>query len=125
MVFFLSSCCKPIVEISTLYNNSTNDEIELRVYNNGSFNTDYVKPKSLTNAFLASHQYGIFADSITVFVNGKYQQTHYAASFKKSSNEPQFVSFEDPKNLLNFVNYQKTIEELSCNSSRTKYIYNF
>lgn len=124
-LLLLASCCKPIIETQTLYYNTTDNKIELRAFNKGVFNTSLIEPKSTTIAFFVSLDLGIPVDSVIVIINGKYEQTHYAVGITKPIVIGKVFEFENPKNLLNFANYQKSIEELSCNGSRTKYIYTF
>ena len=125
IVLLLASCCKPIIETQTLYNNTTDNKIELRAFNKGVFNTSFIEPKSTTIAFFVSLDLGISVVSVMLLINGKHEQTHYAVGIRKPVVIGKVFEFENPKNLLNFANYQKSIEELSCNGSRTKYIYTF
>lgn len=124
LVLFLSSCCKAIFETKTLYSNTTDNNIEIRTYNKGEFNTSFIDAKSVTIASFISYDYGISVDSLRLFINGVYQQTHYAAGIKKSVSS-NVVLFEDAKNLLNFANYQMTIKKLSCDGRQTTYTYSF
>lgn len=124
-LLLLASCCKPIIETQTLYNNTTDNKIELRAYNKGLFNTSFIEPKATTIAFFVSLDLGIPVDSVMLLVNGKHEQTHYAVGVRKPVVIGKVFEFENPKNLLNFANYQKTVEQLSCGGSLTKYVYTF
>lgn len=124
-ILFLTSCCKPVIEEQTLYHNTTDKKIELRAYNKGLFNTSFIEPNVTTMAYFVSAERGIAVDSILLFIDNKLSETHYSVSIKKPVAANSIFGFEDPKNLINFANYQKTVEQLSCNGRITKLVYTF
>lgn len=125
VALILSSCCKPIFETQTLYNNATNGKIEIRAFRNGVFNTSFIEARSTTLAQFVSLDQGLEVDSAMLFIDGIHYQTHYSSKVKKTYIDPKVLQFENTKNLLNFSNYQKSIEKLACDGSITKYIYTF
>jgi hypothetical protein len=125
IVLFLSSCCKPILETCELLKNTTNDEIEIRIYTNDALTSIIIAPKSVEQANFNQSNFASFADSAEVYVKGVYQQTHYGHTIDKIPESDKVLAFQNPKNLLNHNNFQMTRESLPCDGSRSTYTYSF
>ncbi|MDF3078317.1 MAG: hypothetical protein K0S09_2206 [Sphingobacteriaceae bacterium] len=119
----ISSCCKAIIEMATLFTNSSPEKVELIGFENANRRSLLVLNPAEARQANWDLLFSPLLDSVQVFYGNKIQSVHYSSKIT-TINNAKAIKSTDQGNLFNPSGYTAHRDDKKC-SSYTTYTYTF